>query len=51
MRFGLSGPLDGTGVSVDWGAAVEGVARRTVERELTNALGSLFGGSRLGARL
>ena len=42
----LSGPLDGTGASVDWGAAVEDVARRTVERELTNALGNLLGGSR-----
>jgi len=46
LPLGLSGPLDGTGASVNWGAAVEDVARRTVERELTNALGNLFGGSR-----
>ena len=46
LPLGLSGPLDGTGASVDWGAAVEDVARRTVERELTSALGNLLGGSR-----
>jgi AsmA protein len=46
LPLGLSGPLDGTGASVDWGAAVEDVARRTVERELTNAIGNLLGGSR-----
>ncbi len=46
LPLGLSGPLDGTGASVDWGAAAEGVARRTIERELDNVLGNLLGGSR-----
>jgi len=48
LPLGLSGPLDSTGANVDWGAAVEGVARRTVERELTNVLGNLLGGPGFG---
>jgi len=46
LPLGLSGPLDGAGASVDWGAAAEGVARRTIERELDDVLGNLLGGSR-----
>ena len=46
LPLGLSGPLDGAGASVDWGAAAEGVARRTIERELNDVLGDLLGGSR-----
>ncbi len=46
LPVGLSGPLDGARASVDWDAAVKGVARRTVERELTNLLGDVLGGSR-----
>ena len=46
LPLGLSGTLDSARASVDWGAAAEDVARRTVERELTNALDNLLGGSR-----
>jgi uncharacterized protein involved in outer membrane biogenesis len=45
LPLGLSGPLDGARASVDWGAAAEGVARRTIERELGGFLGNLLGGS------
>jgi AsmA protein len=45
LPLGLSGPLDGARASVDWGAAAEGVARRTIERELGGVLGNLLGGS------
>jgi len=46
LPLGLSGPLDGARASVDWGAAAEGIARRTIERELNDVLGNLLGGSR-----
>ena len=46
LPLGLSGPLSGAAASVDWNAAVEGVARRTIERELTDLLGDVLGGSR-----
>jgi AsmA protein len=46
LPLGLEGPLDGAGASVDWNAAVEGVARRTIERELTDLLGDVLGGDR-----
>jgi hypothetical protein len=45
LPFGLSGPLEGAGASVDWGAAVESAAVRTVERELDDLLRNLLGGS------
>jgi uncharacterized protein involved in outer membrane biogenesis len=45
LPVGLSGPLSEAGASVDWSAAAEGAARRTIERELSNFLGKAFGGS------
>jgi hypothetical protein len=44
LPLALDGTLSDAGVSVDWSAAAEGVARRAIEGRLTDLLGDALGG-------